>query len=60
MSEPTAPTPPPQLAEEDYYYEGKFLVFTAAFLRKRGYCCYTGCRHCPYDMHGNLIPPKGA
>jgi hypothetical protein len=25
------------------------LVFTAAFLLKRGYCCESGCRHCPYQ-----------
>jgi hypothetical protein len=23
-------------------------VFTAAFLADRGYCCESGCRHCPY------------
>jgi iron complex transport system substrate-binding protein len=23
-------------------------VFTADFLRRRGYCCGSGCRHCPY------------
>ena len=23
-------------------------VFTADFLRQRGYCCGSGCRHCPY------------
>lgn len=23
-------------------------VFTAAFLAQRGYCCDSGCRHCPY------------
>jgi uncharacterized protein DUF5522 len=32
----------------DYYLESGLLVFTAAFLRKRGYCCESGCRHCPY------------
>ena len=32
----------------DYYLENGFLVFTAAFLQKRGYCCDSGCRHCPY------------
>jgi hypothetical protein len=32
----------------DYYVEDGLLVFTAAFLRKRGYCCESGCRHCPY------------
>jgi hypothetical protein len=23
-------------------------VFTADFLASRGYCCDSGCRHCPY------------
>jgi hypothetical protein len=23
-------------------------VFTAAFLAARGWCCESGCRHCPY------------
>ncbi len=23
-------------------------VFTASFLAERGYCCDSGCRHCPY------------
>jgi len=37
------------LEEEDYYYtpEG-FLVFTEIYHKKRGYCCKSGCRHCPY------------
>ncbi len=25
-----------------------FSVFTAEFLARRGYCCDSGCRHCPY------------
>ena len=32
----------------DYYLENGLLVFTARFLLKRGYCCESGCRHCPY------------
>ena len=24
------------------------FVLTAAYLRERGACCETGCRHCPY------------
>ncbi len=24
------------------------FVLTAAYLRERGECCETGCRHCPY------------
>ena len=25
-------------------------VFTAQYLLKRGYCCQSGCRHCPYGF----------
>jgi hypothetical protein len=34
--------------EADFYMENGFVVFTASFLRRRGYCCENGCRHCPY------------
>ena len=37
-----------ELRPEDFYYEGPYLVFTAAYHLKRGYCCNSGCRHCPY------------
>ena len=26
-----------------------FVVFTGVALAARGYCCGSGCRHCPYD-----------
>ena len=32
----------------DYYIEGGLTVFTAWFHLKRGYCCKSNCRHCPY------------
>ena len=32
----------------DYYVESGALVFTASYLKRRGYCCNNGCRHCPY------------
>jgi hypothetical protein len=32
----------------DYYVENGYMVFTAIYLRKRGFCCRSGCRHCPY------------
>ena len=32
----------------DYYMEGGAWVFTASYLQRRGYCCDSGCRHCPY------------
>jgi len=34
----------------DYYVEGGNWVFTAHYLRRRGYCCRSGCRHCPYGF----------
>ncbi len=37
-----------ELEPEDYYMEGECLIFTAAYHAKRGYCCGSGCRHCPY------------
>jgi Family of unknown function (DUF5522) len=46
--QPTTPNRVPPLESEDYYMEGPNLVFTAAYHLKRGYCCGSGCRHCPY------------
>ena len=34
---------------EDYYWDGPLMVFTAEYHLKRGYCCGSNCRHCPYD-----------
>ena len=34
----------------DSYSENGFLVFTESYLRRRGYCCGNGCRHCPYGF----------
>jgi hypothetical protein len=36
--------------EPDYYTENGLMVFTAAFLKRRGFCCRSGCRHCPYGF----------
>lgn len=33
---------------EDFYREGPYVVFTAAYLLRRGRCCGSGCRHCPW------------
>ena len=32
----------------DFYYDGPYLVFTAQYHLRRGTCCDSGCRHCPY------------
>jgi len=34
----------------DYYIEAGHWVFTAHYLHKRGHCCESGCRHCPYGF----------
>jgi hypothetical protein len=34
----------------DYYVENGRWVFTEFYLRRRGYCCQSGCRHCPYGF----------
>jgi hypothetical protein len=44
------PNKPPLVEGEDFYWEGAAMVFTARFLLRRGYCCRSGCRHCPYDF----------
>ena len=36
----------------DFYYENGLMVLTAKFLKDRGYCCGSGCRHCPYPESG--------
>jgi hypothetical protein len=36
------------LQPEDFYLEGPYTVFTAAYHLKRGTCCNSNCRHCPY------------
>jgi hypothetical protein len=35
--------------QPDWYLENGMLVFTAAYHLKRGHCCGSGCRHCPYE-----------
>lgn len=43
-----------QLDKEDYYIsEHGFIVFTEKYHLKRGYCCKSGCKHCPYGFNKN-------
>jgi hypothetical protein len=43
---------------EDYYYNRDgFMVLTAAYLLKRGYCCQSGCLHCPYGFQKDKKEP---
>ena len=40
---------------EDYYREGATIVFTARYHLRRGYCCESGCRHCPFRDENETV-----
>jgi hypothetical protein len=41
-----------KLSQEDYYLSDEgYIVFTENFHLKRGYCCKSGCKHCPYGFN---------
>lgn len=48
-----------ELEEGDYYLtpEG-YRCFTAQYHLKRGYCCQSGCRHCPYGFDPKTATKK--
>ena len=39
----------------DFYHtpEG-YLVFTEQYHRRRGFCCGSGCRHCPWKKRDGV------
>ncbi|MGB3618330.1 MAG: DUF5522 domain-containing protein [Catalinimonas sp.] len=39
-----------QQAGDHYIDEQGWFVFTEQYHRRRGYCCRSGCRHCPYGF----------
>lgn len=46
----TPPAPvPPSPERPDWYIENGLVVYTEAYHLKRGSCCGSGCRHCPYE-----------
>jgi hypothetical protein len=54
------PEAPPAPGPGDYYMENGLMVFTAAYLLARGYCCGNGCRHCPYPTNPAITSGFGA
>jgi hypothetical protein len=44
----------PLVEGEDFYREGPYVVFTETYHLRRGYCCGSGCRHCPWTDKGQL------
>lgn len=46
--------------EPDHYIDPSgLLVFTEAYHLKRGYCCGSGCRHCPWPEKPTGQPKPG-
>lgn len=35
-------------SHRDFYWEDGKKVMTRKYHEARGYCCHSGCRHCPY------------
>jgi hypothetical protein len=53
----------PSLQPGVHYYVDAYgrMVFTAKYLLDRGYCCKSGCRHCPYGFvrpADDAMPPE--
>tara|TARA_B100000401_G_scaffold9306_1_gene6079 strand:- start:125 stop:301 length:177 start_codon:yes stop_codon:yes gene_type:complete len=45
----------------DYYMSPEgYIIFTEKYHLKRGFCCKSGCKHCPYgyDKKTDLIKKK--
>ena len=38
-----------RLDPEDFYLENGLMVLTEKYHLDRGYCCGSGCRHCPFQ-----------
>jgi len=50
-----------KLLPSDFYMENGLKVMTEEYHIKRGYCCGSGCRHCPFDpkkQRGNTTLSK--
>ena len=49
----------PELEPDDFYLtkEG-YKVFTEKYHLKRGYCCESSCKHCPYGYDRNTNSTK--
>lgn len=50
------------LEPEDFYLSPEgYIIFTENYHLKRGYCCKSGCKHCPYgyDKKSDSFRKKG-
>ena len=40
--------------EKDYYLSNEgYIIFTEVYHLKRGFCCKSICKHCPYEFKKN-------
>lgn len=44
--------------QEDFYMENGKKVMTESYHVRRGYCCGSNCRHCPYEPKGEKFSVK--
>ena len=52
------PEPVQLVLGEDYYIEDGLFIMTAAYHIKRGTCCGSGCRWCPFEPKHELGTTK--
>ena len=46
-----------KFAPEDYYLSPEgYIIFTEKYHLKRGYCCQSNCKHCPWKNANNSKP----
>lgn len=51
IHKPSATIQQPLVENEDFYFNDQgLMVFTERYHLKRGHCCQSGCRHCPYGF----------
>ena len=46
----------PKLQPEDFYWVDGKMIMTEHYHLRRGTCCGSGCRHCPYEKNKQTEP----
>ena len=45
-----------QLEKDEYYYSKEgYIIFTEKYHLKRGYCCDSNCKHCPFNKRKKMV-----
>jgi hypothetical protein len=49
------------LDPDDFYKSPEgYIIFTEKYHLKRGYCCKSGCKHCPYGYNKKTGKVEGS